>query len=116
MVGSTREQGHPVCIDLKKFVQRSAGVFGATGTGKSTTTAAMIDYRASQVDGHIVTIEDPIEFLFTPIRCIIRQRQLGSDILSFAQGLKHVLRQDPNVIMVGEMRDLETIASTITLA
>jgi twitching motility protein PilT len=76
----------------------------------------MIDLINAERSVHIVTLEDPIEFLYSPKKAIIKQRQLGTDMMSFAQGLKHVLRQDPNVIMVGEMRDLETIASTITLA
>ncbi|MBI5467153.1 MAG: Flp pilus assembly complex ATPase component TadA, partial [Candidatus Kerfeldbacteria bacterium] len=65
---------------------------------------------------HIITLEDPIEFVYQPKQSLIMQRQLGSDMITFAEGLKHVLRQDPNVILVGEMRDLETISSTITLA
>jgi twitching motility protein PilT len=89
---------------------------GPTGCGKSTTLAAMIDYINSNQFCHIITFEDPIEYLFTPKKSVIMQRQLGTDMLSFAAGLKHALRQDPNVIMVGEMRDLETIATTITLA
>jgi len=91
-------------------------VTGPTGCGKSTTLAAMIDHINSNRSCNIVTLEDPIEFIFSPKKSIVIQRQLGSDMLSFASGLKHVLRQDPNVIMVGEMRDLETISATITLA
>ncbi len=91
-------------------------VTGPTGCGKSTTLAAMVDYLNSNFTYNIITLEDPIEFMFEPKKSIIVQRQLGSDMLSFAEGLKHALRQDPNVIMVGEMRDLETIATTITLA
>ncbi len=91
-------------------------VTGPTGHGKSTTLAAMIDAINSERSAHIVTLEDPIEFIFKPKKCIIRQRQLGTDMLSFDSGLKHILRQDPNIIMVGEMRDLETIGSAITLA
>jgi twitching motility protein PilT len=89
---------------------------GPTGCGKSTTLAAMIEEINAKRNEHIVTLEDPIEFIFTPKKSIIRQRQFGSDMKSFRYGLKHVLRQDPNVIMVGEMRDLESIAATITLA
>lgn len=89
---------------------------GPTGCGKSTSLAAMINYINANRFCNIITFEDPIEYLFTPNKSIIVQRQLGSDILSFSSGLKHALRQDPNVIMVGEMRDLETIATTITLA
>ena len=89
---------------------------GPTGCGKSTTLAAMINHINSERNCHIITLEDPIEYLFTPEKSLISQRQLGEDMISFASGLKHILRQDPNVIMVGEMRDLETIAAAITLA
>lgn len=91
-------------------------VTGPTGCGKSTTLAALIDLIIKERSCHIITIEDPIEFIFESTNSIIKQRELGSDVLSFAAGLKHTLRQDPNVIMVGEMRDLETIAATMTLA
>lgn len=91
-------------------------VTGPTGCGKSTTLAAMINLVNNERNSHIVTLEDPIEFIYKPIKSIIKQRELGSDMLSFASGLKHALRQDPDVIMVGEMRDLETIATTMTLA
>jgi twitching motility protein PilT len=91
-------------------------VTGPTGCGKSTTLAAMIEYINNNRFCNIITLEDPIEYMFKPNKSIVIQRQLGSDMLSFASGLKHCLRQDPNVIMVGEMRDLETIATTITLA
>ena len=91
-------------------------VTGPTGCGKSTTLAAMINLINSERNCHIVTLEDPIEYIFEPTDSIIKQRELGSDVLTFASGLKHTLRQDPDVIMVGEMRDLETIAATMTLA
>ncbi|MBI2637232.1 MAG: Flp pilus assembly complex ATPase component TadA, partial [Parcubacteria group bacterium] len=91
-------------------------VTGPTGCGKSTTLAAMINLINAERNAHIVTLEDPIEFIFDPTDSIIKQRELGSDVLTFAAGLKHTLRQDPDVIMVGEMRDLETIAATMTLA
>lgn len=91
-------------------------VTGPTGCGKSTSLAAMINYINQTRNLNIVTLEDPIEFIFTPNKSIIRQRQLGTDMVTFQNGLIHVLRQDPNVIMVGEMRDLDTIATTITLA
>jgi len=89
---------------------------GPTGCGKSTTLAAMIDYINKNRRANIITFEDPIEYLFKSDKSVIIQRQLGSDMMSFNNGLKHALRQDPDVIMVGEMRDLETIATTITLA
>ncbi|MCL4790003.1 MAG: PilT/PilU family type 4a pilus ATPase, partial [Verrucomicrobia bacterium] len=91
-------------------------VTGPTGCGKSTTLAAMINLVNQHRDGHIITIEDPIEFLHPHIRSTINQRELGSDTYSFPRALKAVLREDPNVILVGEMRDLETIAAALTLA
>ena len=91
-------------------------VTGPTGCGKSSSLAAMIDYLNDNFSYNIITLEDPIEYLFTGKKSIIIQRQLGSDMINFSEGLKHALRQDPNVIMVGEMRDLDTIATTITLA
>jgi twitching motility protein PilT len=91
-------------------------VTGPTGSGKSTTLAAMINLVNQEKDGHIITIEDPIEFLHPHIRSTINQRELGSDTFSFPRALKSVLREDPNVILVGEMRDLETIAAALTLA
>ncbi len=90
-------------------------VTGPTGHGKSTTLASMINTINQERRTHIVTIEDPIEFQYTDAKAIIRQRELGSDTLSFAAALKHTLRQDPNVILVGEMRDLETISAVLTL-
>jgi twitching motility protein PilU len=84
-------------------------VTGATGTGKSTTMAAMIDYRASQLDGHIVTVEDPIEYVFQHKKSLVTQREVGMDTLSFKEGLKNTLRQAPNVILIGELRDAETV-------
>ena len=91
-------------------------ITGPTGCGKSTTLAAVINYINSTRSANIITLEDPIEFLFKPNQSIIKQRQLHTDMISFQSALIHLLRQDPNVIMVGEMRDLETIAATITLA
>ncbi len=91
-------------------------VTGPAGCGKSTTLAAFINHINQTRSCRIITLEDPIEFVFLPQKSIIVQRELGRDMLSFAEALKHVVRQDPNVIMVGEMRDLETVALTITLA
>ncbi|MDX9893668.1 MAG: PilT/PilU family type 4a pilus ATPase [Patescibacteria group bacterium] len=91
-------------------------ITGPTGCGKSTTLAAMINYINATRSANIITLEDPIEFLFKPDKSIIKQRQLHTDMVSFESALIHVLRQDPNVIMVGEMRDIKTIAATITLA
>ena len=106
----------PVATEM---ISKPAGlvlVTGPTGCGKSTTLAAMIQRINETRFAHVVTLEDPIEFIYQTNKSIIKQRQLGTDMNSFANALKHVLRQDPNVIMVGEMRDLETIAATITLA
>jgi twitching motility protein PilU len=84
-------------------------VTGATGTGKSTTMAAMIDRRASLLDGHIVTVEDPIEYIFEHRMSLVTQREVGIDTLSFKEALKNTLRQSPNVIYIGELRDTETV-------
>lgn len=105
-----------VMYDLCNLDRGLILVTGPTGCGKSTSLAAMIDYINQNRRSNIITLEDPIEFIFHPKKSVIRQRQLGSDMLSFQDGLVHALRQDPNVIMVGEMRNLETIATTITLA
>ncbi len=91
-------------------------VTGPTGSGKSTTLAAMIDRINETRSGHIMSIEDPIEFLHRHKRCIVNQREVSSDTRSFAAALRHVLRQDPDVILVGEMRDLETISLAVTAA
>ena len=91
-------------------------VTGPTGSGKSTTLAAMIDKINETRHEHIMSVEDPIEFLHEHKRCIVNQREVNQDTRSFAQALKHVLRQDPDVILVGEMRDLETISLAITAA
>lgn len=91
-------------------------VTGPTGSGKTTTLASMIDYINSHTSCHIVTIEDPIEFLFKNKMAKVSQREVGSDTHSFNQALKHVLRQDPDVILVGEMRDLETMEIALTVA
>ena len=91
-------------------------VTGPTGSGKSTTLAAMIDKINSERDEHIMTIEDPIEFLHTHKKCLVNQREVTSDTRSFKDALRAVLRQDPDVVLIGEMRDLETIAAAITIA
>ncbi|MBN1173635.1 MAG: type IV pilus twitching motility protein PilT [Micromonosporaceae bacterium] len=91
-------------------------VTGPTGSGKTTTLAALLDLANRTRSGHIVTIEDPIEFLHEHQRCLVNQREVGTDTLSFSAALKHVLRQDPDIILVGEMRDLETISTAITAA
>ncbi len=104
---------------VKKFTEVTQGflvITGPTGHGKSTTLAALVDHINIERSEHIVTLEDPIEYVFTPKRSIISQREVGVDTLSFSSGLKSALREDPNVILVGEMRDLETIEAALTLA
>jgi twitching motility protein PilT len=91
-------------------------VTGPTGAGKSTTLAAMVDRILETKAVNVITLEDPIEFLFTSQTGVVRQRQFGQDFVSFQEGLKHILRQDPDVVMVGEMRDTETISTTLTIA
>ncbi len=105
-----------IVYDMMRMNQGLVLLTGPTGCGKTTSLAAMVDFINEDRAAHIVTLEDPIEFLFTSKKSVIRQRQLGSDFISFPEALKHVVRQDPNVIMVGEMRDLDTIAAAITLA
>jgi twitching motility protein PilT len=104
---------------LRELTRRPSGlilVTGATGAGKSTTQAAMIGIINQERDCHVMTIEDPIEYLHTHGRAMINQRELGQDTNSFENALRAILREDPDVILVGEMRDLETISSAITLA
>ncbi|MBN8248523.1 MAG: type IV pilus twitching motility protein PilT [Verrucomicrobia bacterium] len=91
-------------------------VTGPTGSGKSTTLASLLQLINGEKEGHIVTIEDPIEFVHPHNRCTVNQRELGTDTYSFPRALKAVLREDPNIVLVGEMRDLETIAAALTLA
>jgi len=91
-------------------------VTGPTGSGKSTSLAAMIDYINDSYEGHILTIEDPVEFVHESKKCLINQREVGSHTLSFANALRGALREDPDVILVGEMRDLETISLALTAA
>ena len=106
----------PVAADLARFPRGFVVVTGPTGSGKSTTLAAMVDVVNTERSGHIMTVEDPIEFLHKHKKCVVNQREIGADTHSFASALKHVLRQDPDVILVGEMRDLETISTAITAA
>jgi len=105
-----------IIYQLARMDQGLVLMTGPTGHGKSTSMAAMVNLINEEKTANIVTFEDPIEFIFSPKKSIIKQRELGTDMLSFAEGLKHVLRQDPNVVMVGEMRDLETISTAITVA
>jgi len=106
----------PICQEFTKPSQGFVLVTGPTGHGKSTTLAAMIDQINHEKACHIITIEDPIEYLFVHDKSIIDQRELHLDTHSFANALRSVLREDPDVVLIGEMRDLETIAAAITIA
>lgn len=111
------ELGLPQVInDIVKCPKGLILVTGPTGSGKSTTLASMIDWLNSHKAGHIITIEDPIEYIHTHKNCIVNQREVGTDTKSFADALKYVLREDPDIILVGEMRDLETISAALTIA
>jgi twitching motility protein PilT len=106
----------PVCKELVMKPRGLILVTGPTGSGKSTTLASMIDYLNARDGRRVITIEDPIEYVFQDQKCLITQREVGEDTPSFASALKRVLRQDPDVILVGEMRDLETIGAALTAA
>ncbi len=115
---SFEECGLPVNV-VQDFCKRQKGlvlVTGATGSGKSTSLASMINYINANRDCHIITIEDPIEYVHSNQKSIIDQREVGVDTHSFSQGLKHILREDPDVILIGEMRDLETIEAALIIA
>ncbi len=116
-VPSIDELGLPeICKTLALKPRGLVLVTGPAGSGKTTTLAAMIDYLNQREPRRVITIEDPIEYLHRDKECLISQRELGADTLSFSGALKHALRQDPNVILVGEMRDLETMAAVLTAA
>ncbi len=116
-VKSFEELGLPPVV--AKLSERPRGlvlVTGPTGSGKSTTLAAMIDKINRERKGHIITVEDPIEFIHRHQSCLVNQREVGTDTKSFANALKYALREDPDIILVGEMRDLETISAALTIA
>jgi twitching motility protein PilT len=116
-VRTFQELGLPAVI--AKLAERPRGlilVTGPTGSGKSTTLAAIIDKINKERKGHIITVEDPIEFIHRHQACIVNQREIGTDTKTFASALKYALREDPDVILVGEMRDLETVAAALTIA
>ena len=116
-VRTFQELGLPAII--AKLAERPRGlilVTGPTGSGKSTTLAAIIDKINKERKGHIITVEDPIEFIHRHQSCLVNQREIGTDTKSFASALKYALREDPDVILVGEMRDLETVGAALTIA
>ena len=106
----------PAALDLPKHHKGIILVTGETGSGKSTTLAAMLDHINHTRKAHIVTLEDPVEYLYKPDLCAINQREVGKDTKSFSEGLRASLREDPNVILIGEMRDKDTIETAITAA
>ncbi len=114
---SIEKLGLPAVVN--KLAERPRGlvlVTGPTGSGKSTTLAAMVDKVNRERKSHIITIEDPIEFIHRHQNCVVNQREIGADTKSFAAALKYALRQDPDIILIGEMRDLETISAALTIA
>lgn len=116
-IKSFKELGLPRVVD--NFSKKQKGlvlVTGPTGSGKSTTLASIIDKINGERNNHIITIEDPIEYIHQHKKCIVNQREVKADTESFAAALKHVLRQDPDVILIGEMRDLETMSAALTIA
>lgn len=111
------ELGLPEAVEAFALLPRGLVLItGPTGSGKTTTMAGLLDVANRTRAGHIVTIEDPIEYLHTHQRCVVNQREVGADTADFAVALKHVLRQDPDIILVGELRDLETTSTAVTAA
>lgn len=116
-IDSFSELGLPAAVhDIVKLPKGLVLVTGPTGSGKTTTLASIIDHINEHRQSHIVTIEDPIEYIHLHKKSIINQREIGTDTNSFPTALKHVLRQDPDIILIGEMRDLETIGAALTIA
>ncbi|MEO8184678.1 MAG: PilT/PilU family type 4a pilus ATPase [Deltaproteobacteria bacterium] len=111
------ELGHPAALASVVLSKRGLVlVVGGTGSGKSTTLAAMIDYRNTTQTGHIVTVEDPIEYIHAHKQCVVSQREVGVDTLSYSEALKNTLRQAPDLILIGEIRDLETMEAALAFA
>jgi twitching motility protein PilT len=106
----------PSMVELCKFSQGMVLLAGVTGSGKSTTIASMLDWINHNYRKHILTLEDPIEFVFTEDKCLINQREIGLDVKDFGIGMKHAVREDPDVMLVGEMRDEETFMTAIHAA
>jgi twitching motility protein PilT len=106
----------PIIEELCKFDQGMVLLAGVTGSGKSTTIASMLHWINAHYRKHILTLEDPIEFVFTPDKCVITQREVGVDVRDFEIGMKHAVREDPDVMLVGEMRDRETFATAVHAA
>jgi len=116
-IRSLAELGHPAILsEIMRSKRGLVLVVGGTGSGKSTTLAAMIDHRNQIETGHIVTIEDPVEFIHAHRKCVVTQREVGIDTLSYRDALKNALRQAPDVILIGEIRDAETMESAIAFA
>ncbi len=116
-IKSMQELGLPPVVEtLAKKPRGLVLVCGPTGSGKSTTLAAMIDKINSDTHGHIITIEDPIEYIHPHKKCLVNQREVGADTVNFKDALKYVLRQDPDVVLIGELRDQETIEAALTIA
>ena len=106
----------PIMEQLCKFDQGMVLLAGVTGSGKSTTIASMLDWVNHNMRKHILTIEDPIEFVYTPEKCLINQREVGIDVMDFKTAMKHAVREDPDIMLVGEMRDMETFETAMHAA
>jgi twitching motility protein PilT len=106
----------PIMEELCKFDQGMVLLAGVTGSGKSTTIASMLDWINHNMNKHILTIEDPIEFVYTSDQCLINQREIGQDVIDFSVAMKHAVREDPDIMLVGEMRDKETFETAIHAA
>lgn len=106
----------PIVEELAEFRNGIVLVTGETGSGKSTTLASVLNRINHRRKGHIITLEDPVEYVYTPDQCVINQREIGTDTRSYLDGLRAILREDPDVILIGEMRDLDTIEAALTAA